>query len=103
MPTGFTRATIVKLPAEPRIHTLGGVRIDFRNAHALESASYALFKDTAQTDAFVRLEQHQRTGGVFHIAAARVGRIAVGVTAFTSAQAKALLQLAIAHLRRATA
>jgi hypothetical protein len=62
MPPGFTRARITKLPADRRYHTLGAVRIDFRNAHAAESASYALFKHSAQADAFARLEKNLKTG-----------------------------------------
>jgi hypothetical protein len=100
MPPGFTRARITKLPADRRYHTLGAVRIDFRNAHAAESASYALFKHSARADAFAHVEKNLKTGGLFRIAVTRVGRIVVGVTAPTRTQAKALLQLALAHLRR---
>ena len=103
LPSGFTRATVSDLPADARYHTLGAVRIDFRNAHTSESASYALFKSSTQADAFARVEENVKTGGLFRIAVAPVGRIVVGVTASTRAQANALLQLAVAHLRRSEA
>lgn len=80
MPLGFTKATVSELPADPRYHTLGAVRIDFRAARSSESASYALFKSSAQAAAFARVE--------------------VGVTGPTRAQARVLLQLALGHLRR---
>jgi hypothetical protein len=100
MPQGFTRATVSKLPADPRYHTLGAVRIDFRDVHTSESASYALFRTAAQAAAFAHVEENVKTGGLFQIAVAPVGRIVVGVTGPTRAQARVLLQLALAHLRR---
>ena len=100
MPPGFTQASVSKLPADPRYHTLGAVRIDFRNAHTSESASYSLFKSSAQAAVFSRVEESIKTGGLFQIAAAPVGRIVVGVVGQTRAQAKALLLLAVDHLRR---
>ena len=103
MPSGFTRATVSELAADARYHTLGAVRIDFRSVHTSESASYALFKDSAQANAFARVEENIKTGGLFRIAVAPVGRIVVGVTASTRAQAKALLRLAVAHLHRSEA
>jgi hypothetical protein len=103
MPSGFTRAAVSELPVDARYHTLGAVRIDFKNARTSESASYALFKDSAQADAFARVEENVKTGGLFRIAVAPVGRIVVGVTASTAAQARVLLRLALAHLRRSEA
>jgi hypothetical protein len=100
MPRGFTRVTVSTLPADPRYHALGAVRIDFKDAHTSESASYALFGSSAQAAAFAGVEQRIKTGGLFQIAVAPVGRIVVGVTGATRAQARALLQLALAHLRR---
>jgi hypothetical protein len=76
------------------------VRIDFRNAHTSESASDALFKDSSRAAAFAVVEQHVETGGLFQIAVAQVGPIVVGATAQTRTQAKGLLRLALAHLRR---
>jgi hypothetical protein len=102
MPPGYTRATITKLPANATSHWLGAVRIDFKNAHATESASYALFRDPSHAKAFARFEENINTRGVFHVAVATVGSIVVDVSAFTQTQAKALLQLALAHLQRAT-
>jgi hypothetical protein len=102
MPSGFTRATVSD-PADARYHILGAVRIDFRNVRTTESASYALFKDSAQADAFAHVEENIKTGGLFRIAVMPVGRIVVGVTAPTRAQARALLRLALAHLRRSEA
>ena len=100
MPSGFTRATMSALPADPRYKTLGAVRIDFRNPRTSESASYALFKNSAQADSFARVEENVQTGGLFQIAVAPVGRIVVGVTAATRGQARTLLRLALAHLSR---
>jgi hypothetical protein len=100
MPAGFTHASFLELPADPRYHTLGMLRIDFKSALAAESASYALFKSSAQAAAFVPVEANIKTGGFFHVAVARVGRIVVGVAGSTRAQAQTLLQLALAHLRR---
>jgi hypothetical protein len=100
MPSGFTRATISELAADPRYHTLGAVRIDFRNARTSESASYSLFKNSAQAAAFAHIERNIETRGLFQIAVTTVGRIVVGVVGRTQAQAKAFLLLALAHLRR---
>lgn len=100
MPAGFTHATVVRLAPDRRYHTLGAVRIDFTNAHMSESASYALFKTTAGATVFARTERAVRTGGLFRVQVAVVGRVVVGVTAKTSAQAKTLLALAVRHLRR---
>jgi hypothetical protein len=100
MPLGFTRATVSELAADPRYHTLGAVRVEFTNAHTSESTSYVLFKSSGQAALFAGVEAKLKTGGLFRIAVARVGRIVVGVTAPTRAQATALLRLAIAHLRR---
>lgn len=102
MPAGFTRVSALTLPADPRYHTLGALRIDFKNASQSESASYALFKSAAQAAAFVPVESNIKTGGFFQIAVARVGRIVIGATGLTHAQASALLRLAIAHLDRST-
>ena len=102
MPAGFTHVSFLTLPADPRYHTLGMLRIDFKSALATESASYALFKSSAQAAAFVPVEAHVKTGGFFHVAVARAGRIVVGVAGSTRAQAQELLRLALAHLRRST-
>jgi hypothetical protein len=100
MPSGYTQTTVLRLPADPRYHTLGAVRFDFKNASISESVSYALFKTSAQAAAFNRVEARLETGGLFQIAAVTVGRVVVGVTGQTRTQAKALVQLAVAHLRR---
>ena len=102
MPAGFTRATIMILPADPRYHTLGAVRIDFSNARTTESAIYTLFKNSAQAAAFTHTEEKIKTGGLFQIAVAPVGRIVLGVTGRTHTQAETLLRLALAHLQRST-
>jgi hypothetical protein len=100
-PSGFKQTTVLKLPADPRYHSLGGVRFDFKNASSTSvSASYALFKTSARAAEFSRFEAKLNTRGLFRISAASVGRIAVGVTGFTQTQANRLLQLALAHLRR---
>lgn len=100
MPAGFTRAAVVKLPAEQTYHLLGGVRIDFKNAHETDSESYGLFATPAQAQTFARVAANVRTGGLFSVAVMPVGRIVVAATAGTRAQVNALLQLALAHLRR---
>jgi hypothetical protein len=100
MPAGFTRAIVTSLPADARYHTLGGVRIDFKNAHTSESESYALFETSTQASAFARVEAKIRTGGLFRVAVSQVGPIVVGAVGTTRAQAETLLRLALAHLNR---
>ena len=100
IPPGFHHATVVRLAPDRRIHTLGAVRVDFTNARASESASYALFVTRTRASAFARRERAVKTGSLFRVQVAVVGRIVVGVTAKTRAQANALLILAIRHLRR---
>lgn len=99
-PVGFPHAKITRLAADRRIRTLGVVRIDFSNSHASVSESYALMRTH---DAALRLAHREatiKTGGLFFTRAVAVGRFAVAVTGTTKAQAKALLALALAHLRR---
>jgi hypothetical protein len=100
MPSGFKPAAVLVLPADPRYHTLGGVRFDFKNTQTSESVSYSLFKSSAQAAAFSRVEARLNTRGLFQISAVSVGRFAVGVTGQTRNQARPLLRLAVAHLRR---
>jgi hypothetical protein len=100
MPAGFDRAKVVRLAPDQRIHTLGAIRIDFSNARASESVSYALFKDVAHASVIARTERAVNTSGLFRVRVAVVGRLVVGVAASTGAQAKTLLDLALAHLRR---
>jgi hypothetical protein len=100
MPAGFDRAKVVRLAPDQRLHTLGAVRIDFSNARSSESASYALVNDVAQASAVARIERGVNTGGLFRVRVRVVGRLVVGVTARTGVQASALLDLALAHLRR---
>jgi hypothetical protein len=99
-PAGFPRVKVTRLAANRRIHTLGGVRIDFSNNHASESASYALMRTHAAARRLAHTETTIKTGGLFHTRAVAVGRFAVGVTATTKAQAKGFLALALSHLRR---
>ena len=99
-PSGFPHVKVTRLAPTRRIHTLGGVRIDFSNSHASESASYALMRTHAAALRLARTEATFKTGGLFHTRAVAVGRLAVGVTATTRAQAKTLLALALSHLRR---
>ena len=101
LPAGFTHAKIVRLPPTAQIHTLGGVRIDFSNARTTESASYALLRTNAAAVRLARTEATFNGHGLFYTKAVAVGRIAVGVTATTVGAARTLLQLALAHLRRA--
>jgi hypothetical protein len=99
-PAGFPRVKITRLDANGRIHTLGGVRIDFSNGHSAVSASYALMRTHAAAVGLARRESTTRTGGLFFVRAAAAGRFALGVTGATGAMAKSLLVLATAHLQR---
>jgi len=99
-PVGFPHVTVIRLAANTHLHTLGGVRVDFSNAHASESASYALMRTNAAARRLARTEATFKTAGLFHTQAIAIGRFAVGVTATTKAQAKSLLALALSHLRR---
>jgi hypothetical protein len=99
-PTGFPRVKILRLAPEPRIHTLGGVRLDFSNSHASISASYALLRTSAAATRLAQFEANVNTAGLFKVKAVAVGRFVVGVTGRTAAEAGALLRLAVAHLRR---
>jgi len=84
-PSGFPHVKVTRLAPTRRIHTLGGVRIDFSNSHASESASYALMRTHAAALRLARTEATFKTGGLFHTRAVAVGRLAVGVTATTRA------------------
>lgn len=99
-PVGFPHVRVTRLAANGHLHTLGGVRIDFGNAHASESASYALMRTHAAALRLAHTEATFKTAGLFHTRAVAVGRFAVGVTATTKAQATSLLALALSHLRR---
>lgn len=99
-PAGFLHVKVTRLAANGRIHTLGGVRIDFSNSRASESESYALMRTHAAAVALAHREATFRTAGLFYTRAVAVGRFAVGVTATTKSGAKAFLALALAHLRR---
>jgi hypothetical protein len=99
-PAGYPHVKITRLAANRRIHTLGGVRIDFSNSHGSESESYALLRTHAAALRLAHTEATVKTGGLFQTRAVAVGRFAVGVTATTKAKAKTFLALALAHLRR---
>src|SRR5262249_12748752 len=99
-PAGYPHVKITRLAANRHIHTLGGVRIDFSNSHASESASYALMRTHPAALRLAHTEATLKTGGLFHTRAVAVGRFAVGVTAATRAKAKTFPALAFAHLRR---
>jgi hypothetical protein len=99
-PAGFPQVKVTRLAADRRIHTLGGVRIDFSNSHASESASYALMRTHAAALRLAHTEATLKAGGLFYTGAVAVGRFAVGVTATTKAEAKTFLALAVSHLRR---
>src|ERR1700756_4039186 len=93
-PAGFPPGKITPAANRP-IHTLGGVRIDFSNSHATESASYALMRTHAAALRLAHTEATFKTAGLFHTGAVAIGRFAVGVTATTKAEAKILLGLAV--------
>jgi hypothetical protein len=99
-PAGYPQVKITRLAANRHIHTLGGVRIDFSNSHATESASYALMRTHAAALRLAHTEATVKTGGLFSTRAVAVGRFAVGVTATSKAKARTFLALALAHLRR---
>ena len=100
MPAGFTHVKVSRLAPDPRYQTLGAVRIDFSNARASESVSYALLRTNAAAGRLARTEANVNTGGLFHARAVAVGRFAIAVAAKTVQQARTLLSLALAHLRR---
>jgi hypothetical protein len=99
-PAGFPHVKVTRLTADPRIHTLGGVRIDFSNSHTSESASYALMRTHAAAIRLAHTEATYTRPGLFNTRAVAIGPFAVGVTATTKAEANAFLTLALSHLRR---
>ena len=101
MPAGFSRTKIVRLAPNGKYGTLGAVRIDFINAHATNSESFALTKTNAAALRLAQIEARISGGSLFRVRAVAVGRFAVAVAASTARDANALLQLALAHLRRA--
>ena len=103
MPPGFTRAKIVRLAPNAKLGTLGGVRIDFINAHTTESESFALMKTSAAAGFFAQTEMKIDGGSLFHVRARAVGRFVVGATGRTVSEATDLLRLALAHFHRSGA
>lgn len=99
-PAGFVHVKITRLGPNKRAHTLGIVRIDFSNRHTSESAGYALLRTHAAAIRFAHEAATIKTGGLFFTKAVAIRRFAVAVTATTAANAKTLLALALAHLRR---
>ena len=59
-PAGFPHVKITRLAPTRRIHTLGGVRIDFSNSHSSESASYALMRTHAAARRLAHTEATSR-------------------------------------------
>jgi hypothetical protein len=103
MPSGFTRTKLFRFAPNPKLGTLGVVRIDFVNAHTTESASYALTRTNAAAVHLAQREAKVSGGSLFHVRAVAVGRFAVAVAAVTATTATSLLRLAVAHLRRSGA
>ena len=103
MPPGFSRAKIVRLAPNQKLSTLGGVRIDFINAHVTESESYALMKTNATAALFAQTEMKIDGGSLFRVRAVAIGRFVIGATGRTATEASSLLRLAIAHFRRVKA
>lgn len=101
MPSGFSRAKIVRLAPNRKLVTLGGVRIDFINPHVTESESYALMKTNAAAARFAQTEMKIDGGSLFRVRAVAIGRFVVGATGRTAAEARNVLRLAVAHFRRA--
>jgi hypothetical protein len=103
MPAGYSRAKIVRLAPNLKLSTLGGVRIDFINAHTTESESYALMKTHSAAALFAQTEMKIDGGSLFRVRAVAIGRFVVGATGRTATQASNILRLAIAHFRRSGA
>lgn len=99
-PLRYPDVKITRLVADRRVHTLGAVRIDFSNSRISESASYALLRTSTAARRLSRIEATVRTGGIFHVQAVAIGRMAVAVAAKTPTDARTLLRLALARLRR---
>jgi hypothetical protein len=99
-PAGFPHLKITRLGPNKQAHTLGIVRIDFSNRHTSESAGYALMRTHAAAIRFAHKAETIKTGGLFYTRAVAIRRFAVAVTGTTAANAKTLLALALAHLRR---
>jgi hypothetical protein len=100
MPPGFSRVKIVRLAPNQKLGTLGGVRIDFVNANATESESYALMKTNAAAALFAQTEMKIDGGSLFRVRAVAIGRFVVGATGRTATEASNILRLALAHFRR---
>lgn len=103
MPAGFSSAKIVRLAPNQKLSTLGGVRIDFINAHTTESESYALMKTSAAAALFAQTEMKIDGGSLFRVRAIAIRRFVVGATGRTATQASNMLRLAVAHFRRSGA
>jgi len=99
-PAGYHQVKITRLAPTKQLHTLGGVRFDFRKGGTSESESYALMKTHAAAVGLARREARTATGGLFYTRATAIRRFAVAVTGQTAAGAKAFLALAVARLRR---
>lgn len=103
MPPGFSRAKVIRLAPNLQLSTLGGVRIDFINAHLTESESYALMKTNAAAARFAQSEMKIDGGSLFRVRAVAIGRFVIGATGRTAAEAATILRLAVAHFRRSGA
>lgn len=103
MPPGFSHAKVVRLAANQKLSTLGGVRIDFISAHLTESESFALMKSNAAAALFAQTEMKIDGGTLFRVRAVAIGRFVVGATGRTATEASNLLRLAVAHFRRSGA
>jgi hypothetical protein len=100
-PAGFTRTTFVRVGPNQKLRTLvGGVRIDFSNAHTTVSESYALMKTNAAAVRFAQTEAKVDGGSLFHVRAVAIGRFVIGTTGRTLAEANNLLRLAVTHFHR---
>ena len=99
-PAGFSHVKIIRQGPNPRAHTLGSVSIQFSNAHSAVQTNDALLATHAAAVGLAHLETQDRTVGPFHLQAVAIRRFAVVVMAYTTDDAKSLLALAVAHLRR---
>jgi hypothetical protein len=99
-PAGFRQVKIIRRGPNRRAHTLGSVSIQLSNGHFAEQSNDAVLATHTAAARLVRLEARDPVVGPFHVRAVAIRRFAVVVMAYTAGGAKALLALAVAHLRR---
>ncbi|HXJ70655.1 MAG TPA: hypothetical protein VNM39_17265 [Verrucomicrobiae bacterium] len=91
---------IIRQGPNRRARTLGAVSIQFSNGHSAEATNDALLGTHEAAIRLARREARDPIVGPFHVRAVAIRRFAVAVMAYSTAGAKTLLALALAHLRR---